>query len=155
MPSACSWAPQRDSFTSSSCASGFCSAGNLLWPLQSARGSVSITPLGTLLWAPLFSSLVLCKPLAQCCSWDIFCHIQPGLEQLSCLASGEEQAPTVTIPNTLYCTPWCVNCGLPGPLLHPSPLLLAVPFKKNFRFSWKSEICFSFVSVFSINAKAV
>lgn len=74
----------------------------------------SITLLGTLLWVLLTSCSANSSPTAA--TGTFFCHIQPRVEQFfSCLASGEEQTPTVRIFNTLYYPPPSVNCGLPGP----------------------------------------
>lgn len=70
-------------------------------PCSQHRDQCPTTLHGTLLWVPPSASLTLCKPLTYCC-WDIFCHIRPRLEQFcSCLASGEEQAPTMRIINAL------------------------------------------------------
>lgn len=110
------------------CFFSFAQLGNLLWPCCQHEDQCPITPRGTLLWVPSASALQVHPEL-------LLGHFLPHPNKIrtilfSCLASGEEQAPAERIFNSLYSTPQCVNSGLPGSLLHPSPLLLSIPLQK-------------------------
>lgn len=128
-PSACSWAPQKESLTSSSCAFSVLLSWETSCDLAvSTRISAPSLPIGLCRGFPSASALQVHPEL-------LLGHFLPHPTKIrtilfSCLASGEEQDPAERIFNSLYSTPQCVNSGLPGSLLHPSPLLLSIPLQK-------------------------